>query len=1410
MTNKIIIASGTSHYDHLPKDLQRPQLAEVVSAIASLFTEELGYTRALEEISEDPTSVSFQKTLDAWFSSDKRETTDRVVFYYTGHGELDGDNLHLLAKDSEDGLVTTSISAETIGKILMAKRAGGQKRRVKNCLLIFDTCHSAAGAFDVGKKLEKFFDQGDRGRFFILAAALPREEAMAGALAHALIQAFHDESLGGNYQPHLFFEQLEAYINRKVLPHRVFSATLGSSPDESDFFPNPRFKPGLPAGVSVAEARRNVDEDELQTFWGPVSRGVELDVQPGWYFTGRRRVLGELSAWLSNTEDTRSRLITGRPGSGKSAILAKIVTLSDPEYRLKALQHDPEVAQLIQEASIDLAVHAKGKTLQDMTRRLADSLGVEAQESAVLANLKSRTTLYRVIVDSLDEAREPELIAEELLAPMHSISNVKLLVGTRPEYKNQLGAKAVEMHIDSPEYFEKSDLYDYVKNRLLVRLEESSSLFQRNKDKVSELSAAVADKAYPNFLIARLVTEDLLSSPLPVENIDVGSIKFPTSAGMAFEQFLSRFGPDEQRAKDLLTPLAWAEGVGLPWTTIWPTSASILSSKTYTDDDIRWLLDRVGSFVVEGLEGGRSVYRLYHQALADHLRHQHESRDAETAITTALLDTIPTSGTIQRDWSNVQPYVRNHVAEHAAAAGILHEVLIDPGFLLYANCDRLLNAIAASSEALSDEVVRSYKAASIHLRSKPRDEAAAYLELTARQNGLNWKLSDLVPTPWKSLWADWKPALPHTVIATGTSSITTLEISRWSDGKPVVLVGRDNGDVEVWDISTNVLIGAWHGAGPVREIQLARAAAGYLVVAARGSVLYVHEVSSGHVQSVNTGIGKDDQINALAVFQHNGEWRFATANQNQRFTLWKLSTLELIHEVPIEFSASIYVLKTAMYQGQQVLISGGDYLRGDDQENDDSILRLWSPEDLAVVWSDQRVTNRGYFTRLQILRVQGRDVASATGIGRKEVWDLENQQLILEEPENGDWLFHIHKGRLLRLSNRYGTLEVAEADIQYAPPRLTVKAPLRTLYIEGTLEGITSSQQRDVVIGRLGTSARVWDVEEILHAPEISRLETWHCVSVIPQQAICVAAADYVAFKDLSSGAEFARARISGTAAGIEDVAACMEYCKERNCLIVGTSRGRILSLDCAAPAAFTEVVDLQGEVVALRLGQWEGLTVVLVTWGFELVWKVRVFDIESGEELFAARRFVLGGGQEDKRLYSLAVEVTADDVRFAFAGQYGKFMVSSFRTAPHRGPDFVEKHLPFSGGGSAYTKCLEVGHEPGRPAYLVAGTERGDLAILNFETFEVLSAIEGAHGRDIDAIRIQSSETGDRLLTAGQDGYLRIWNTSLGRIAEVDLSEHVIDAKWMSETSVVAITPRGVIAIEFKFGQSEELRKRS
>jgi hypothetical protein len=54
-----------------------------------------------------------------------------------------------------------------------------------------------------------------------------------------------------------------------------------------------------------------------------------------------------------------------------------------------------------------------------------------------------------------------------------------------------------------------------------------------------------------------------------------------------------------------------------------------------------WVLDRAGSFVVEALERDRSVYRLYHQALADHLRRERDPFPTQRRITEALIQTVP-------------------------------------------------------------------------------------------------------------------------------------------------------------------------------------------------------------------------------------------------------------------------------------------------------------------------------------------------------------------------------------------------------------------------------------------------------------------------------------------------------------------------------------------------------------------------------------------------------------------------------------------------------------------------------------------------------------------------------------------------------------------------------------------------
>ena len=73
----------------------------------------------------------------------------------------------------------------------------------------------------------------------------------------------------------------------------------------------------------------------LKDNWEPHGRGVEQADRPGWFFTGRRRALSQLVAWLTSAPAPvdNIRVITGGPGSGKSAVLARLVTMSDLGYR---------------------------------------------------------------------------------------------------------------------------------------------------------------------------------------------------------------------------------------------------------------------------------------------------------------------------------------------------------------------------------------------------------------------------------------------------------------------------------------------------------------------------------------------------------------------------------------------------------------------------------------------------------------------------------------------------------------------------------------------------------------------------------------------------------------------------------------------------------------------------------------------------------------------------------------------------------------------------------------------------------------------------------------------------------------------------------------------------------------------
>ena len=260
----------------------------------------------------------------------------------------------------------------------------------------------------------------------------------------------------------------------------------------------------------------------------------------------------------------------------------------------------------------------------------------------------------------------------------------------------------------------------------------------------------------------------------------------------------TRLGPDAARARDLLRPLAYAEGQGLPWEDIWAALASRISGRTYTNDDLHWLRQHAGSYVVEATEASRSAYRLYHQALTEHLRATTAAAGlTDTAIHQAYVDVltarVPRTLEATRDWAHAHPYTLRHLATHAAAAGTLDPLLVDAGYLVHADPDTLLPALDAARSAPAQATVAVYRQSAHLLARLDRPMRASQLELTAHRlgcRGLAVRIASAAPDrPWQTRWSHGHQAIGHQVITGHGGAVTAVAAGALPDGTPVIISG---------------------------------------------------------------------------------------------------------------------------------------------------------------------------------------------------------------------------------------------------------------------------------------------------------------------------------------------------------------------------------------------------------------------------------------------------------------------------------------------------------------------------------------------------------------------------------------------------------------------------------------------
>ena len=608
----------------------------------------------------------------------------------------------------------------------------------------------------------------------------------------------------------------------------------------------------IPTGILLDPA--------FASHWDPKARGVTRSKDPGDYFFGRGQVLSELVRWLSRPlqrGDVAGRLVTGSPGTGKSAVLSRLAVLSDAAYRVRhrAIIAAAPSKTLPPENSIDLAVHAAGLTLAEVTSRLAAAAGVQDDDkpSKVVTSIINRDQALTLLIDALDEAAGGgEDIVRELLRPMAldgRHAGIRMLVGGRPHLYGELGIDSSSgkgdaftvLDLDAPKYFQPYDLFSSIRAQLLLEQTPTRPTPYRNKPKPAEkiADAVVTRLLHPRangaFLIGQIVANTLANAVDPVDtSISGWASHFATSVGGALDDRLTALGTsDARRARDLLRALAYSEAP-IPQGIVWVTMANVLARRTNYDlNDLAWLLEGpASSWLVQSWQrDGERVYALYHQALSDHLRPAHEEILRQRDITMALLTLVPEHKEY-RNWSRTPAYVLKHLAVHARRAGMIDAVRTSwarmPHDYLLTDAEYVLRTDPAIVQisidvAISDEQQKEALRRTIYDQRKifstfedwPDEQdfesRAKRLEFNARQYGLDQLADDVdrvAPArtwsvPWAHLWGDGEPlhnVEPHGCSISNVHGAAVMS----SDGEQQVAL-TDFGGVQLRQLSDGIL-----------------------------------------------------------------------------------------------------------------------------------------------------------------------------------------------------------------------------------------------------------------------------------------------------------------------------------------------------------------------------------------------------------------------------------------------------------------------------------------------------------------------------------------------------------------------------------------------------------------------------
>ena len=566
---------------------------------------------------------------------------DAVVVYVTGHGITGADNSHLIVlhdtdpQDPGEALRTADLILWLAGH-----------RGLDQVMIIIDVCQAGQLDNNLPAELKRDLPPG----WLVVVTAPAGVDAKLGAFAGA-VDSYMDElrrsiDATGQTEPYLQWHQfLEPVVKRlREGKHKDPMVITFPWQPPSVYLPNPGFDPSRLDRVVTNRARRDLAilTQDMSAHWA-IRAPVVADSGP--VFTGRARLMHELIAFTAGPAATL--VVTGRAGCGKSASLARIVTCSDPHFRVEHADVLAVAKPVPPPDAVDVAILATGKTSEQIAQQLGRAMGIEGPRpwaktalegwvEAVVATAEAAERPLTVVIDALDEATDPGAVLTTLLGRMNSSERqrLRLLVGVRssggPDMPGEnardlasvamMALDARQIRVDDDEFWESHDLAGYVGQLL----QQPGSPY-RDRD-AAAVAAAVAARAGRSYLVAGFTARALaeLDEPLASGDPRLGALLAQGSAELVGQDLRASVpaAEDRRRAVHMLRASALAEGRGAPVRGIWPVLASaIAGDMSFGDRDVAWILShRLNGYLVRDTEDGLTVYRPFHDELRRVLR----------------------------------------------------------------------------------------------------------------------------------------------------------------------------------------------------------------------------------------------------------------------------------------------------------------------------------------------------------------------------------------------------------------------------------------------------------------------------------------------------------------------------------------------------------------------------------------------------------------------------------------------------------------------------------------------------------------------------------------------------------------------------------------------------------------------